>query len=220
LKDAHSLSHPFVGSPGVQPEYPVRVPDSLVLSEGEQPIWYGRLSYKSRIGAVIFAVILLSIGVSLFFALPLFGPYLGGYFIFLALVNLLVLFLAVLNSEYFLSNRRIFVRQGILSRDSHDTKLEWVTGTIVRQGILARALNYGDIGFTGVGDVKTSLIPMRGLSDVLNVKRMVDDTIESNRVPIEPVSRFAPSQPSPESIVSARNVPKTNYCIKCGSPLH
>lgn len=205
---------------GVQPEYSVKVPDSLVLSEGEQPIWYGRLSYKSRVGGVIFGLILLIIGASLFFGLPLLGPYVGGFFIFLALANLLVVFLAVQNSEYFLSSRRVFVREGILSRASHDVRLEWVTGTLVRQGIFARALNYGDIGFTGVGgDVKTSLVPMRGLSDVLNVKRMVDDTIEGKRVPVEPVSRFTPSQSSPTPVVSTGSLTKTKYCIKCGSLL-
>ncbi|HEV2225445.1 MAG TPA: PH domain-containing protein [Nitrososphaerales archaeon] len=204
----------------MQAEYPVKVPDSLALSEGEQPIWYGRLSYKSRIGGVIFILILLIIGASLFFGLPLLGPYLGGFFIFLALVNLLIVFLAVQNSEYFLSSRRVFVRQGILSRASHDVKLEWVTGTLVRQGIFARALNYGDIAFNGVGgDARTSLVPMRGLSDVLNVKRMVDDTIESNRIPAEPVSRFAPSQSSPAPTVSMGSLTKTKYCIKCGSLL-
>lgn len=191
----------------------------MVLPEGEQPIWYGRLSYKSRIGGVIFVFILLIIGASLLFV-PLVGPYLGGFFIFLALVNLLVVFLAVQNSEYFLSTRRVFVRAGILSRASHDVKLEWVTGTLVRQGIFARALNYGDIGFTGVGgDVRTSLVPMRGLSDVLNVKRMVDDTIESNRASVEPVSRFAPSQSSPAPGVSTGSLSRTKYCIKCGSLL-
>ena len=190
-----------------------RVPDSLVLSEGEEPVWYGRLSYKSRVGGVVFALILVVVG-GLFFALPLLGPYLGTFFIFLALANLLYVFLAVLNSEYFLSNRRIFVREGIVGRASHDLKLEWVSGTLIQQGIFARALNYGDIKFTGPGG-ETSLVPMRGLSDVLNVKRLVDDTIESNRVKAGPGAHAAP----PEAVALTGSATKPRYCIKCGSLL-
>jgi uncharacterized membrane protein YdbT with pleckstrin-like domain len=71
------------------------------------------------------------------------------WFIAFAFFDWILVLLYVFSTEYFVSNKRIFIKRGILGRASHDLKIEWITGTVVHQGLLGRALNFGDISFTG-----------------------------------------------------------------------
>ncbi len=130
-------------------------------------MWYGKQSYKAHIGAVI---------LGLFFVL------IGLAFIPIAFIGLLVwlfVVIAVQTSEYFISNRRVFIKHGLLGRSSHDLKVEWVTGTILHQGLFGRLLNFGSIVFTGVGIAGN--VGMSGVSDVVNVKGIVENIVQSNK---------------------------------------
>ncbi len=153
----------------------VKLPGQLALSEGEKPIWYGRSTYKAHIGAIIVGFFFFLIGIS-------FVP----FTIFFTIIGLLVwlsVFISVQTSEYFISNRRVFIKHGLLGRTSHDLKIEWVTGSILHQGFIGRILNFGSLVFTGVaiaGNVR-----MSGVSDVINVKGTVDNTVQSNKKRVE-----------------------------------
>jgi hypothetical protein len=127
-----------------------RVPAQLALTEGEKPAWYRRESYKSHVGTVVFGLGIFGIGM-LFFLVPFVGAYSGAIFIAFALIDWLYAYLSVVSSEYFISNKRVFVKHGLVGRASHDLKMEWMTGTVPNQGFLGRTLNYGSIVFTGVG---------------------------------------------------------------------
>jgi len=152
----------------------VRVPSGLTLVEGEKPYWYGRRSFKSMPGSIILGLILLLLGLPM---LPAGGDAagLGIIFIIIAIILLLRVYLAVRNSEYFISSHRVYVKYGTFSKTSHEIKNEWITSVAVHQGSLGRALNYGDVVISVPGYIGT--VVMFGVSDPLRVKALLDDVL-------------------------------------------
>ena len=137
----------------------------------------------------------------------------------MALVDWVLVVLYVINSEYFVSNRRVFVKYGIIGRTSNDLKIEWISGTIVHQGLFGRVLNFGDLEFTGAG---VSKVRLHGVSDVLMVKGIVEDTIQGNidraQLPAQrsyPASESYTPMPTPEA--PAASSQQYKFCQFCGS---
>jgi uncharacterized membrane protein YdbT with pleckstrin-like domain len=152
----------------------VRVPSGLTLAEGEKPYWYERRSFKSMPGSIILGLILLLLGLPM---LPAGrdAAGLGIIFIIIAIILLLRVYLAVRNSEYFISSHRVYVKYGTFSKTSHEIKNEWITSVAVHQGSLGRALNYGDVVISVPGYIGT--VVMFGVSDPLRVKALLDDVL-------------------------------------------
>jgi len=152
----------------------VQVPSGLTLVEGEKPYWYGRRIFTSMPGSIILGLILLLLG------LPMLAggrdaAGLGIIFIIIAIILLLRVYLAVKNSEYFISSHRVYVKYGTFSKTSHEIKNEWITSVAVHQGSLGRALNYGDVVISVPGYIGT--VVMFGVSDPLRVKALLDDVL-------------------------------------------
>jgi len=173
-------------------------------------------TFKSFLGSIIFGFLLLALGLATLF----FGTAIGlAFFGFMALVDFVLVALYVINSEYFVSNRRVFVKYGIIGRTSNDLKIEWVSGTILHQGLFGRILNFGDLEFTGAG---VSKVRLRGVSDVLAVKGIVEDTIQSNiDLAQVPAQR---SHSAPQSLADVQTSggqvftsPQYKFCQFCGS---
>lgn len=152
----------------------VKIPSGLTLVEGEKPYWYGRRSFMSMPGSIILGLILLLLGLLM---LPVGGDAagLGIIFIIIAIILLLRVYLAVRNSEYFISSHRVYVKYGTFSKTSHEIKNEWITSVAVHQGSLGRMLNYGDVVISVPGYIGT--VAMFGVSDPLRVKAILDDVL-------------------------------------------
>lgn len=143
-----------------------------------------------------------------------FGTTYGlGFFSFMALVDWVLVALYVINSEYFVSNRRVFVKYGIIGRTSNDLKIEWISGTIIHQGLFGRMLNFGDLEFTGAG---VSKVRMHGVSDVLMVKSIVENTIQSNVSRSQPPVQLSQTASLPTPPQTTLNQ-QYKFCQFCGS---
>lgn len=59
------------------------------------------------------------------------------------LPSLVAKFLVVRNTEYAVTNRRIYSRRGIISRNTTDASLEKLTDVSVKQGVWGRLVGYG-----------------------------------------------------------------------------
>ena len=134
-----------------------QIPSGFALLEGENPIWHGRTSLKSQWGLILFGLLTL--------------------IIVIGLVLLLVAWLRTVSSEFLVTNRRIYVKYGIVGRRVVELKNEWVTNFAVSQGIIGRALNFGNVMFVTPGQFLGSTA-MVGVSDPLNVKSLVENTIQ------------------------------------------
>ena len=93
----------------------------------------------------------------------------------------LVVFLAVIlfgllkriATTYTISNQRLTIRTGILSRELHETRLERVQNVNYQQSVLERMLRVGDVTFDTAGEAGYNFA-FRGVAEPSQIVRTVD----------------------------------------------
>jgi uncharacterized membrane protein YdbT with pleckstrin-like domain len=102
---------------------------------------------------------------------------------FVSLKALLTLFIAPLvaraTSEFAVTNRRVIIKVGLVSRKTVELNLEKVESIGVEQTILGRLLGHGTIVVVGTGGTKE---PFRGIADPMGFRRAVNEATEALRV--------------------------------------
>ena len=73
-------------------------------------------------------------------------------------------------SEFAVTDRRVIIKVGLISRQTIEINMSKVESVEVRQGILARLLNYGTIVVIGTGGTKE---PFDMIDDPLAFRRAV-----------------------------------------------
>jgi uncharacterized membrane protein YdbT with pleckstrin-like domain len=120
---------------------------AMNLGPGEQVIFEGHPSWRAILGfyikgilivAVISALIKLISDSTAVAALVLIG---GS-----ALV-VLVGFIRRVATDYMITNRRLYIKHGIVSRDVQETKIERVQDVNYRQSLYQRLMQIGDVDF-------------------------------------------------------------------------
>jgi uncharacterized membrane protein YdbT with pleckstrin-like domain len=108
------------------------------------------------------------------------------WIVFVSLKALLTLFIAPFvqraTSEFAVTNRRVVVKVGLVSRKTIELNLEKVESIGVEQTILGRILDYGTIVIIGTGGTRE---PFRGIRDPLGFRRAVNQAGESARVQVQ-----------------------------------
>ena len=140
----------------------IRIPEDMSLTEGENPIWFGQMSWISRWVWILIAII----------CFITVNPVL----MVIAVLIVILVVIDVVTSEYFISNKRIYSKRGLISRRLNDIKIEWITNIFVQQGIFGRVLTYGDIGISTPGE-HGGAIGFVGVSDPMGVKAVIEDTL-------------------------------------------
>jgi len=140
----------------------IQIPKDMSLTEDEIPIWFGQMSWVSRWFWILIVIICLLTRNSFLIVIGIF-------------IAILVI-IDVLTSEYFISNKRIYFKRGLISRVLNDIKIEWITNIFIQQGIFGRIFNYGDIGISSPGE-HAGAIGFVGVSDPLKVKAIIEDTL-------------------------------------------
>jgi len=138
----------------------IRIPTEISLTEGEVPIWFGQMSWAANwvwlLCAIIFAITILGIPI--------------------AIILYVIAWLNVITSEYFISNKRIFVKYGFISRKMNDIKMEWVTNTSLAQDFFGRILNFGNVLIATPGTA-TGTEMMNGVKDPMIIKGMIEERL-------------------------------------------
>ena len=98
----------------------------------------------------------------------------------LGILFLLIAFLRVAGSEYFVTSHRIYVKYGIIARSVFKIKNERITGTMIRQGFIGRVLNYGDLIISTPEQYAGSVL-IRGVSDSMHFRTIVEDILRRFR---------------------------------------
>ena len=144
----------------------IRIPADISLVEGETPIWFGQMSWAANwhlflLGLLLFWTII---------GLPLF--------IILAWIN-------VTTSEYFVSNKRIYLKHGLISRVAIDfKKMDWITNTAIVQDFFGRILNFGNVLIATPGTyIGTSMF--MGVSDPMKIKMIIENRIICHKKIVE-----------------------------------
>ena len=79
--------------------------------------------------------------------------YLAIALIIYSIFELLIRSIIRLSTEQALTNKRVFRKTGLISRNTDELVLAKIETVAVKQTIFGRILNFGDIEFTGTGGV-------------------------------------------------------------------
>lgn len=126
---------------------------ALNLSPGEQVIFQGHPSWRAILGFYLKGILAAAIiGV----IAKLFGAGSGTVFlIVLVIVGITILagFLKRVATTYTITNRRLNIKRGIVSREIQETRLERVQNVNYQQSVYQRLMQIGDVDFdTAAGD--------------------------------------------------------------------
>jgi len=120
---------------------------SLNLSPGEQVIFQGHPSWRALLGFYLKGIVVAAvIGV----IAKLIGAGSASVFlIVLVLIALAVLvgFVRRVATTYTITNRRLNIKRGIVSREIQETRLERVQNVNYRQSVYQRLMQIGDVDF-------------------------------------------------------------------------
>jgi uncharacterized membrane protein YdbT with pleckstrin-like domain len=125
----------------------------MELLEGEKVLWRGRPTWRAYIGFFMkWGVLALVPGVVIEVLKDTAwdgAPRVWGWLVTLVLLVLVLLvgWLRKLQTLYVVTDQRIHIRQGILSRRDHSTTHARVQNVNSTQGILDRILGTGDVDF-------------------------------------------------------------------------
>jgi uncharacterized membrane protein YdbT with pleckstrin-like domain len=126
---------------------------TLNLSPGERVIFQGHPSWRAILGFYLKGILVAALAGVIF---KLFGADSGTVFlVVLAIVAVTVLagFLKRVATTYTITDRRLNIRRGIVSREVQETRLERVQNVNYQQSIYQRLMQIGDVDFdTAAGD--------------------------------------------------------------------
>ena len=162
------------------------------LNPGEVVIFEGRPSWRSIIGFYILG----ALAAAAAFAIGLLAA--GGGIAAAAGAAVLVIvlvwgYLKRFHTRYAITNRRLYIRRGILSRAVEETRLGRVQDVRVTQHMGQRLLGIGTVDF-GTSAESGAGFRFEGISDPDDVARQVDRVVHEADAPAPPV---APSPPPP-----------------------
>lgn len=145
----------------------------LNLSPGERIIFQGHPSWRAILGFYLKGV-LVAAGLGVLF--KLFGS--SGATVFLVVLvvvglTVLVGFVKRVATTYTITDRRLNIRRGVVSREVQETRLERVQNVNYKQSIYQRLMQIGDVDFdTAAGDDYNFIFS--GVADPGDVVHRVD----------------------------------------------
>lgn len=157
-----------------------------------------RVVHRTALHWYVFVPSALALG----FALILFLadlPTGGGVLLFTAFALGLWALAKKASSEFAVTDRRVIVKEGIVTTRSIELNLEKVEGILVKQDLGGKILGYGTIIVSGTGGTKE---PFDGIVGPYEFRRAAQEGISA-------------SQAAPLAAKATGN----KYCINCGQPV-
>jgi len=152
---------------------------ALNLSPGEQVIFQGHPSWRAILGFYLKGILIAAIAGVL---AKLFGAGSGTVFlIVLVIVAVTVLagFIKRVATTYTITDRRLNIKRGIVSREIQETRLERVQNVNYRQSVYQRLMQIGDVDFdTAAGDDYNFVF--YGVADPSDIVHRVDQATGAN----------------------------------------
>lgn len=120
-----------------------------VLIAGEKVLGHGHISLWALSPYIVFGVLLTPIVVGLF---------LLGY-----------AFIIYKTTEIAITNKRIITKFGFISRETSEMNLQRIEGIMVKQSVLGRLFDFGDLYFSGTGHQQA---PVRHISQPILFRKV------------------------------------------------
>ncbi|HET8639628.1 MAG TPA: PH domain-containing protein [Solirubrobacterales bacterium] len=145
----------------------------LHLSPGEQVIFQGHPSWRAILGFYLKGILIAAIAG---FLAKLFDA--SGVTVFLIVlvligITVLVGFVKRVATTYTITNRRLNIKRGIVSREIQETRLERVQNVNYRQTVYQRIMQIGDVDFDTAATDDYNFV-FAGVADPGDVVHRVD----------------------------------------------
>jgi uncharacterized membrane protein YdbT with pleckstrin-like domain len=162
------------------------------LNPGEVVIFEGRPSWRSILGFYVLGLLAVAaaFAIGLLAADAGIGAAAGGVVLLIVLVWG---WLKRFSTRYAITNRRIHIRRGILSRNIEETRLDRVQDVRVKQGLGQRLLGVGTVDF-GTSAESGAGFRFEGIARPDAVARQIDRVIHEADAPAPPVAPPPPPQ--------------------------
>ena len=143
-----------------------------LLAPGESVVYELRPHWRGLIMPIFLFLVEVFVLTALFLwsDVSWFRWILGALFVIVVVWRSVIPFLRWITTEYVFTDRRIIVRQGLLTKEGRDMPLAKTNNVTFRQSILGRMLNYGDLDIDSA-NADGSLI----VKDVTNVEEIQRD---------------------------------------------
>jgi uncharacterized membrane protein YdbT with pleckstrin-like domain len=152
---------------------------ALDLSPGERVIFQGHPSWRAILGFYLKGILVAAILGVLF---KLFAASSGTVFLVVLVVIVLTVvigFVKRVATTYTITDRRLNIRRGIVSREVQETRLERVQNVNYKQSVYQRIMQIGDVDFdTAAGDDYNFVFV--GVADPSDVVHSVDQATGAN----------------------------------------
>ena len=147
--------------------------------QNEQVIYEGRPSWRSILGFYIAGLLIVAAAAGIAFLVSGAGlaAVVGGAVL---LGLLLIGWLKRISTRYSITDRRLRIERGIVSRNVEEARVERVQNVTVSQGILQRILQVGTVDFDTASNRADDTFQFRGIAQPEKITRLVDQAHEAN----------------------------------------
>ncbi|MEA2142861.1 MAG: hypothetical protein QOI64_1291 [Solirubrobacteraceae bacterium] len=164
----------------------------------EQVIYEGHPSWRSILAFYIMGVVLVAVAaaIGLFASGGTLAAGLGaGAFLLLLIVG----WLKRISTRYSITDRRLRIQRGILSRKTEEARVERVQNVSVSQSLLGRILRVGTVDFDTASNRPDDLFQFRGIASPNNVVNLVDQAqhAQTGRAQAQAPPQTQPPPPPP-----------------------
>jgi uncharacterized membrane protein YdbT with pleckstrin-like domain len=149
-----------------------------LMARDEHIIYRGRQHWLAPVSDSLRPIVLVLVGLVIFFLAELWKAGgtgweimagLSALFIIVGLIWIAIVVLTWRSEEYIITGRRVIKVEGLLDKKSGDSSLDKINDAVLKQGLLARILRYGDLEILTANDDAIDRYHM--LSHVVDFKK-------------------------------------------------
>ncbi len=151
--------------------------DSL-MAKDEKVLYRGRQHWLAPLSHSLRPIVIVLLGLVIFFLATLWKATGTGWqimagisalLLIIGIVWIAIVYLTWRAEEYIVTGRRVLKVQGLLDKKSGDSSLDKINDAVLKQGLLARMLRYGDLEILTANDDAIDRYHM--LSHVIDFKK-------------------------------------------------
>jgi uncharacterized membrane protein YdbT with pleckstrin-like domain len=173
----------------------------LNLSAGEQVIFEGHPSWRAILGFYLKGIVIAAVVGAIAKLLGASSAAVFGIVLVIIALTVLVGFVKRVTTTYTITNRRLNIKRGLISREVQETRLERVQNVNYNQSLYQRVMQIGDVDFdtAGTGDYE---FVFSGVADPEEVVQRVDQATAGSHglgeaQPPAPAEAAPPGEPQP-----------------------
>jgi membrane protein YdbS with pleckstrin-like domain len=150
------------------------------LSQNEKVVKLFNLNWINYVKGYLFLLVAIPLAITILFYTGLLTLSMDGVMnLLITLVPIFVLvipfFLWLKSFEQGVTNRRVVIKSGIVSRDTTEIRLEAIEKIEIAQTVLGRIFDFGTIHITGKGSASLTI---KDIDHPIEIKRAIESAVE------------------------------------------